>query len=105
MLRLPVHQWISRDREEPEAALDTLLVRIRQRLYPETLPVLASCWLKTMCSRGHGRAWWLQFKASLDRTLREKPLDPLSCEVLLSVREWTEGALLAGGEVLSTPHP
>jgi len=104
MLRLPVHHWLPRDRKEPEAAVDTLLVRIRQRLYPETLPVLASCWLKTICSSDHSRAWWLQFKASLDRTLRQQPLDPLSCEVLHSVRQWTEGALLAG-EVPSTPHP
>ena len=105
MLRLPLHPRISRDRKEPDAAVDTLLIRTRQRLYPETLPVLASCWLKTMCFSHHSRAWWLQFKASLDRTLRRETLDPLSCEVLLNVRQWTERALLAGSEVLSTPHP
>jgi len=105
MSRLAVPHWISHNGNEPESAVDTLLLRIRQRLYPETLPVLASCWLKTLCSHNHSRAWWLQLKATVDRTIPQEPPGTLTREVLLNVREWTEGALLAGREIPSIPHP
>ena len=32
----------------PETEVEALLARMRQRLYPETIPVLASYWLKTV---------------------------------------------------------
>ena len=33
-----------------EEDLQALLARMRQRLYPETIPALASFWLKTVCT-------------------------------------------------------
>lgn len=101
MSHLSMHHWIFGHVKEPDADVDTLLVRMRQRLYPETLPVLASCWLKTICSSGHNRAWWVQLKRSMDRTLHQECLEPLSRDVLLSARNWTERAVLAGDEVPS----
>ena len=47
----------------PQLVLNDLLARIRKRLYPETLPVLASYWLKTVYSAGHNLAWWSQLDA------------------------------------------
>jgi hypothetical protein len=91
-LEMP-HRWIFSHAEKPDAALQALLDRMRRRLYPETLPALASCWLKTLCSSGHNRAWWLQLKDSLDRTLRDEPLDPFPRDVLRSARDWTQHAL------------
>src|SRR5689334_22004215 len=101
MSHLSVHRWIFGHVKEPDAAVDILLVRMRQRLYAETLPVLASCWLKTICSSGHNRAWWVQLKRCMDRTLHHERLEPFSRDVLLSARNWTERAVLTGDEVLS----
>src|SRR5947209_7599090 len=98
MSGLSVHHWVFGHVKEPDAALDALLLRIRQRLYPETLPVLASCWLKTICSSGHNRAWWLLLNDSLGRRLHHEGLEPLAREVLLSVQSWTERAVRNGDE-------
>jgi hypothetical protein len=98
MAGLSVSQWIFGHAKEPEAAVETLLVRMRQRLYPETLPVLASCWLKTLCSGGHNRAWWLQLKESMDRAIRQEGLDAFSHDVLLSALNWTEHTVLSRAE-------
>src|SRR5258708_4457235 len=102
MSRLSVHHWFFGHVKEPDAAVDTLLLRVRQRWYPETLPVLASCWLKTICSSGHNRPWWVLLNESLDRRLHDERLETLSRDVLLSVRSWTERAALNGAEVPST---
>jgi hypothetical protein len=52
----------------PRLALDDLLARVHRRLYPDTIPVLASYWLKTVYSAGHNLAWWSQ----LDAAIREE---------------------------------
>src|SRR3954466_283146 len=49
----------------PQLVLDDLLARIRARLYPETIPVLASYWLKTVYSAGHNLVWWSQLDAAI----------------------------------------
>jgi hypothetical protein len=98
MAGLSMSQWIFGHVKEPEAAVETLLLRMRRRLYPETLPVLASCWLRTICSGGHNRVWWQQLKDSMHRTLREERLEPFSHDVLLSTLNWTENNVLATGE-------
>jgi len=99
MSGLPLRQWVFGHVKEPEAAVDTLLVRMRQRLYPESLPALASCWLKTLCSGSHNRAWWLQLRQSMNRALRNARLEPFAHDVLLSARNWTDRALLGAGEL------
>jgi hypothetical protein len=93
---------MSRHVEQPEATLEALLVRMRQRLYPETLPVLASCWLKTICCSGHNRPWWERLKQGMDRTVREDRMEPFSRDILLSTRSWTERTIFNGGEVPSS---
>src|SRR6476659_7461008 len=98
---MSMRHWIFGNLREPEEALDQLCVRMRQRLYPETLPVLASCWLKTIYSSGHNRAWWVQLKESMDRALQHERLEPFSRDVLLSARNWTERAVLTGDDVPS----
>src|SRR5512133_2079759 len=99
MSGLSVHQWVFGHVKEPDVAVETLLVRLRQRRYPETHPVLASCWLNTLCSSHRNRAWWVQLKDSMDRTLQREHLEPLSRDVFLSVRNWTERAALTAGEL------
>ncbi len=99
------HHWMFGHVKEPEEAVDTLVLRARQRLYPETLPVLTSCWLKTICSSGHNRAWWVLLNDSLERKLYDERLEETTREVLLSVRSWTERAVSNGGEPAATrPH-
>jgi len=98
MAGLSVGQWIFGHAKEPEAAVETLLSRMRLRLYPETLPVLASCWLKTICSGGHNRVWWLQLKESMERALPEERLETFAHDVLLSTLNWTEHNVLSHGE-------
>jgi len=79
---------------EPAQAVETLLARMRQRLYPETLPVLASCWLSTLSSAGHNRAWWLGAQSSVKEALHGDALDAFSRDVLLSVRNWIDANVL-----------
>jgi hypothetical protein len=55
----------------PRLVLDDLLTRIQSRLYPETIPVLASYWLKTVYSAGHNLAWWTQLHAALGQVMQE----------------------------------
>jgi hypothetical protein len=98
MPHLSVHELIFGHVKEPDTAVNGLLARMRQRLYPETLAVLASCWLKTLCCSGHNRVWWLQLKESMERALRDEALEPFAREILMSTHNWTERALASGGE-------
>jgi hypothetical protein len=50
-----------------EGDLEALLARMRQRLYPETLPVLGFCWLKTVKASGYRRRQWKQLNRMLKR--------------------------------------
>jgi hypothetical protein len=59
---------------QPQSEVDALLTRMRQRLYPETIPVLASYWLKTVYAAGHERAWWKELNDLLRQVLREELL-------------------------------
>lgn len=83
---------------DPDTALNVLLVRMRQRFYPETLPALASCWLKTLCAGNHNRPWWMQLRDRIDRAMRGQHFEPLSRGVLISSRNWIERVALAGSD-------
>ena len=74
---------------------ENLIVRIRQRLYPETIPILASYWLKTVCSSAHTRRWWKDLDTQLKRGVREDDLNPHAREALADLRAWisTSGVL------------
>src|SRR5438477_12084995 len=81
--------------------LEALLIRMRRRLYPETLPVLASYWLKTVYCGGHNRAWWAELNEQLSQVLREQHLDALSREALCDIQTWIQHTVLIRAK---TPH-
>jgi hypothetical protein len=68
-----------------EGDLEALLARMRQRLYPETLPVLASYWLKTVAT-GYRRAQWKKLNRLLKRVLREQVLDDPSRKTIVDIQ-------------------
>jgi hypothetical protein len=79
--------------------LEALLTRIRQRLYPENTPVLASYWLKTVYAAGHKRSWWKELNAELKHVLREEHLDVPTREALVDIQTWIQGTLLRSGRL------
>jgi len=76
-------------------ALEHLLVRIRQRLYPETVPVLASYWLKTVYSAGHNLAWWSELYKGIDQILQKQSFDSVAVESLRNVQSWVRQEILS----------
>jgi hypothetical protein len=89
----------------PQNDLEALLARMRQRHYPETIPVLASYWLKTVCAGGHGRGWWRELYGLLNQVLREQELTPLSRKALVGIRSWIRKEIMLTGEVRKAPPP
>jgi hypothetical protein len=51
--------------------LAALFARMRQRFYPETLPVFLSYWLKTVCARGYEFRWWRRLQDELTQSPAE----------------------------------
>lgn len=78
----------------PAAELNALLDRIRLRLYPESIPVLASWWLKTVYAAGHNRAWWSKLDTQIKRALRRPSFDPAAAEALGDIQAWVRKAIL-----------
>jgi hypothetical protein len=70
-----------------------------QRFYPETMPVLASYWLKTVCHGGHNRAWWVDLNRQIKGVLKGEHLDARSCGTLVSIQNWIERSVLLAGNV------
>lgn len=90
----------------PQSDLEALLSRMRQRLYPETMPVLASYWLKTVYNAGHDRAWWKELNHLLQQALREEVLNEPSREALIDIQTWVqETALLLRKAPDAPPSP
>ncbi len=75
----------------PRLALDDLLARVRSRLYPETLPVLASYWLKTVYSAGHNLAWWSQLDAAIQK---EQPSAGMAAQALADIHAYIRHEIL-----------
>ncbi len=69
---------------------------MRQRLYPETIPVLASYWLKTVYAGGHNRRWWKDLNELLKPVIRERLLDAPSHEAVIEIQTWIQQVLLNG---------
>jgi hypothetical protein len=68
--------FLRRSKVSPaEEDLQALLARMRQRLYPETLPALASFWLQTVCAKGYSRRLWKELDHLLKLALCEPLLD------------------------------
>src|SRR5215831_6611663 len=82
----------------PATDVTALVERIEQRLYPESMPVLASWWLKTVYYAGHNRAWWDELDSSIKRFMardaRAATADPIR-----EIQEWARQAVLAQRKV------
>ena len=79
----------------PAAELKVLLDRIGQRLYRESVPVLASWWLKTIFYAGHNRQWWVELDAAMGRALRKQSLDATADEAIRDIQTWVRQAILS----------
>jgi hypothetical protein len=84
--------------------LQALLDRMRHRLYPETLPVLASYWLTTVYSSGHNRPWWVDVNGQLKEILAGPGLDAPSREALADIQGWIQNSFLPTGKTPAA-HP
>jgi hypothetical protein len=85
--------------------LEALLVRIRQRLYHESLPVLASYWLKTIWWKGHNRAWWTELDERFEQVLSEQTPATPSREVIVQIHTWIRQTVLGNGKTSAIPPP
>jgi hypothetical protein len=77
--------------------LEALLARMRQRLYPETLPVLGFYWLKTVKASGYGRRQWKKLNRLLKRALGEQLLDGPSRQAIADIQTWIQQRVLVTG--------
>lgn len=68
--------------------LDALLVRMSRRCYPETIPVLASYWLKTVYDSGRTRDWWKDLDSCVAHALKEETLGVPAVEALREIQAW-----------------
>jgi len=87
-----------------------LLARMRQRQYPETIPVLASYWLKTVYTSGYARHEWKAVSDLLKHTtgggLVEGPaLAPAALEALSEIQNWIEDTFLRNCRSMPAPTP
>jgi hypothetical protein len=96
-----VRLWASRD-SSVENHLEALLARMRNRQYSEIIPVLAYYWLKTIWASGHEVRWWKKLHHSLVQALYEKPLDVLSREAIVDIRNWVQNTVLQFGQTRSS---
>jgi hypothetical protein len=67
---------------------------MRQRLYRESVPVLASWWLKTVYYAGHNRMWWDELDTAIGRVLRNHSLDATAEEAITDIQSWVRRAIL-----------
>ena len=69
-----------------------LLDRTHRRLYPETMPVLASYWLKTVYWSGYTREEWRELDRLLKRSLANDAFaNEYERRALRDVRDWIKG--------------
>jgi hypothetical protein len=88
-----------------EEDVEALLARMRQRFYPETIPVLASYWLKTVCSRSHGLRWWRSMYGLLELVLGEQVLDDCARQSLIDIQTWIRESILLTSRTLPALRP
>src|SRR5690349_3826856 len=63
--------------------------RVQQRLYPETTPVLASYWLKTVYWSGYSRDEWRELDRLLKRSLAaDSAVSEHWRQVVADIRNW-----------------
>ena len=88
-----------------EGGLEALLVRMRQRRYPETIPVLASYWLRTVYASGYGRRHWKKLNRLLKRALGEHLPDALSRQAIEDIQTWIQQSALLTRRPSRRPPP
>jgi hypothetical protein len=76
-----------------EGDFEALLVRMRQRRYPETIPVLASYWLRTVYASGYGRRHWKKLNRLLKRALGEH-LPDAPRQAIVDIQTWIQQSAL-----------
>jgi hypothetical protein len=74
--------------------VNVLFDRIRKRLYLESIPVLASWWLKTIYCAGHNRVWWDQLNSAIGGVLRNEHLDAIGLQAITDIQTWIRQAIL-----------
>src|SRR5215469_3991566 len=68
---------------------ERLMDRLNRRLYPETSPVLASYWLKTVYWSGYTREEWRELDRLLKRHLSgDFPIGEPCRQALTDIRTW-----------------
>jgi len=88
---------------QPQKDVDALLARMQRRWYPETIPVLASYWLKTVYAARHERAWWKELNELLKQLLRNQLPDGPSRQAVIDIQSWVEEAVLGSANTPSAP--
>jgi hypothetical protein len=96
--------WPSMD-SSVEKHVETLLARMRSRQYSETIPVLATYWLKTIWAAGHELRWWKKVNRALARTLSETPLDVYSRQGIVDIQDWIQQTILRSGQIPTLLRP
>jgi hypothetical protein len=82
-----------------EKDLEALLARMHQRMYPETIPVLASYWLKTVYWSGYNLRRWKQLNGLLRLALRGPLRDGTSQQAIVDIQNWIQKNVLQAGSV------
>lgn len=88
-----------------EADVTALLVRMRQRYYPETIPVLASYWLKTVYASGYTRREWNELNHLLKPAIGRDLQDQASREAIGEIQQWIEDTMVRNGRTPECPAP
>lgn len=88
----------------PDVDVEALVARMRSRLYPETMPVLGSYWLKTVYAKGQKHAWWGKLNGCLKTAIREERLNGYAREVLVQVQGWIEQTVLRNRKTPAAPQ-
>ena len=79
-----------------------LVERMRQRFYPESLPVLASYWLKTVYQQGYELRFWKKTDFLLKKAVLERPAGgEMALQAFRELQSWIEEAVLGPGQA---PH-
>jgi hypothetical protein len=88
-----------------QSAVEALLIRMRQRHYAETMPVLASYWLRTVWAAGHDSRWWRDLNDLLTSTVGDETLSGLSREALKDIQSWVQQTVLVTGHTGPSRKP
>jgi hypothetical protein len=103
----PLKSSFRKPSKPPRAEDDVkaLLARMRQRQYPETIPALASFWLKTVYTSGYVQRQWKELNHHLKAALGAGPPDGPSREAIREIQNWIEETIILTGQTPECPPP